>query len=109
MEHLEIMLAKGHTRCVRVVDIEPDWKGLALKKLAETGGLHPGVSQRKVERLVNGHDAAKRRIVDFRFCKVADAVLFSNFIGREEDFNDCHVSFTADPCAKATGVHKGLM
>lgn len=109
LEHFDIMLANGHTRCVRVVAIDSDWKALALKKIAETGGVNRGATPRKVERLVNGHDAAKRRIVDFRFCKIADAVLFKNYMDRDEEFKDCHVSFTADPCASATGVHKGLM
>jgi hypothetical protein len=102
MEHVEIIVQKGITRCVRVVDIDSEWKPLALKNMAEQSG-------RKIDRVINGHDTKSRRIVDFRFCKTADAVTFKAELQKDEDFVNCHISYSADPCSMATDVHNGVM
>ncbi len=102
MEHIDIIVQKGITRCVRVVDIDSEWKPLALKTIAEQSG-------RKIDRVINGHDTKNRRIVEFRFCKTADAIAFKAELQKDEDFVKCHISYSADPCAMATAVHHGVM
>jgi hypothetical protein len=101
LDYLQVIIKNGLSRCVRVVDIDPEWKPQALRRIAEQ-------YNRKMERIVNGHDTKGRRICDFRFCKVADAVTFKSQMDKDADFATCHVSYSADPCT-SEGIHKGIM
>lgn len=110
MEHFALVIQNNFTRCIRVIGLESDWKTMALKRLADGKKKDDGKYDRTVERMINGHDSSKRRIVDFRFCKIADAITFKAEMERDKVFEDgVTVTYTTDPCATATGVHNGLM
>lgn len=100
LEHVRVMIEKNLSRCVRIVDIDPEWKPKALFAFAKDGG------KRRIDRVVNGHDSKARRICDFQFCSVADAVTFRSQAEKHEDFVKCLISYATDPCT-STAVRKG--
>ena len=102
MESFKIIIDRQWTRCIRIIGVEDDWKAQALLKVAEGKAL-----SRKVDRILHGRDSKKRRVVDFRFCKVGDAILFKSEMEKNNEFPECTIAFTNDPCAVATGVHTG--
>ncbi|KAL9076845.1 MAG: hypothetical protein Q9157_003548 [Trypethelium eluteriae] len=65
-------------RCVRVDDVDHHW---TIPALTETGAAH------------------------IHFCNIQDAISFMREHVQDPDFENSNVLFTADPCAKATGIH----
>ncbi|KIW02476.1 uncharacterized protein PV09_06281 [Verruconis gallopava] len=100
LEAIKYMANKGMTRCVRALRVSEEWSSVALARLAKKNGRH-------FERLTNGHIETGERIVDWRFMKISDAVMFMSELSKDDRFQKCDISFARDPCTYANGVHTG--
>jgi hypothetical protein len=129
------IMEKAMSRCVRVMDVDQDWTRLALSRIAAgVGSKNP----RAVDNIVSGktpqgvsanlsccvyvalccnfknvhtltNSDIQRRVADFRFSKVADAVIFKAELSKDPEWQKCPIGFGEDPCAKHNAVHAGKM
>ncbi|TID14660.1 hypothetical protein E6O75_ATG08806 [Venturia nashicola] len=98
-ENVKEIVEKAMTRCVRVLDVEPDRSKLDLEKFAAGKD-----NKRAVDVIVRGLSQG-RPIVDFRFGSIADAVIFKAELHRSLEWESHPSSFGVDPCATHSGAH----
>lgn len=96
---LQVQLDCGASRVVRVLGADDEWTMCAFRRIAEGPN-----GMRKVEAIIDAWRNGTR-VIDFRFCNIADAVAFRGKLKRDTDWMDCTISFAVDPCEMATGVH----
>ncbi|KAF2420317.1 hypothetical protein EJ08DRAFT_29953 [Tothia fuscella] len=96
---------KDITRCIRVYDIDAEWGKAALTRHAQGSGS----TKRALERVVNGQNGKGRRIADFRFAKISDAVVFKGELDRDIEWEACTIKYGPDPCALHDNVHTGML
>ncbi|KAE9976462.1 hypothetical protein BLS_002056 [Venturia inaequalis] len=99
--NVQEILARGMTRCVRVMDVEPDCSQLALEKIAAGKG-----NKRTVETIISGTDPKGRRVVEFRFGKIVDAIIFKAELHRSVEWELKPSNFCVDPCETHSGLHR---
>ncbi|KAF2821307.1 hypothetical protein CC86DRAFT_373672 [Ophiobolus disseminans] len=89
------------SRCVRALDAEEDWSDILLMKLARG----KGVGKREVDRIKRGKTARGRYYIEFRFANIYHALNFKKMLMDDPDWETCTISYAADPCESANGVH----
>ena len=107
---LQTWIDNDTTRCVRAVGVGEELSRSDLKVLAEAKGrklegLQDGKTPGGVCTYVFTHPKrsmiylihSQARSIIFRFCKMAQAVEFKAALTRNEEFEQCNISFTADP------------
>ncbi|KAH7065949.1 hypothetical protein BKA63DRAFT_167973 [Paraphoma chrysanthemicola] len=89
------------SRCVRALDADDDWSDMLLMKLAKG----KSTAKREVDRIKRGKTARGRYYIEFRFANIYHALDFHRQLKDDHDWEDCTISYAADPCETARGVH----
>lgn len=89
----------GFTRCVQAINISPYMIVGPLNKLGKATG------EQEHFVLCEKTDKTPRKAI-WRFCSMEAANKFQMALQKNEDFKGTTISFAADPCAKAIGVHE---
>ncbi|KAH7067795.1 hypothetical protein FB567DRAFT_457859 [Paraphoma chrysanthemicola] len=89
------------SRCVLALDADEDWSDMLLMKLAKG----KSTAKREVDRIKRGKTARGRYYIEFRFANIYNALEFHRQLKGDHDWEDCTISYAADPCETAHGVH----
>ncbi|KAF9883203.1 hypothetical protein FE257_003860 [Aspergillus nanangensis] len=96
--YLSFVLSVGATRAVRAVGVSMDISMAAMVQLGSG-------NNRKIEKIIDTYIPGDARSVIFRFTNVEDAVAFRSVVIRDEQWEQCNVQYSTDPCEIANGVH----
>ncbi|KAH6625614.1 hypothetical protein C7974DRAFT_414115 [Boeremia exigua] len=89
------------TRCIRATGADDDWSNGMLFNLARGKQKIP----RDVEHVKQGKTARGHHYIEIRFGNVHHALNFKNYLMRDEEWEQCTITYSPDPCELAKGVH----